>query len=499
MNKEKYESLLKELNSLDGVDAFVLNVRERLIKNLELNKGSRENVTSVLVAFYEYMQKKENFKVLTDYCRKVFSSYYPLSIIENNYDFIIKDELLLDKLITIGNDELVQNLVDVSYKNISEYDKIVEKCEKANRKIEKPMLSNSGQELFKQFNNVSIDEVTPLSYTADNNLKENFDKKVNDAEQKVAQVIENSNGITNSDSEESIEKRAELAKQKISQKVEAAKNIVDIKTPSNDNSISQSDLDYFSSKPINSQERNQRYDDIVKTREEYHKVHNLEIQDALAKKTEDLNNDGISISQKSLEKTLNKKNVDITKYDIDVSEKFTLLNSSKIGQKITNLMFKYSDSYVAQVMGDDKKKFVVSPNNTFMRIAACNQAKLEIIKKAKEKKQKITDKILKVSSNAKNILIKMAHKTKDKALDVKKKVNDKINENREHLADSLLNVANKVAPNETYVKKLSKEEIDEIINSIETRKTLGTGATQVASDASEIMLALSEEEHKKTA
>ena len=109
---------------------------------------------------------------------------------------------------------MVQNLVDVSYKNISEYDKIVEKCEKA-------MLSNSGQELFKQFNNVSIDEVTPLSYTADNNLKENFDKKVNDAEQKVAQVIENSNGITNSDSEESIEKRAELAKQKISQKVEA--------------------------------------------------------------------------------------------------------------------------------------------------------------------------------------------------------------------------------------------------------------------------------------
>ena len=93
----------------------------------------------------------------------------------------------------------------------------------------------------------------------------------------------------------------------------------------------------------------------------------------------------------------------------------------------------------------------------------------------------------------------MAHKTKDKALDVKEKVNDKINENREHLADSLLNVVNKVAPNETYVKKLSKEEIDEIINSIETRKTLGTGATQVASDASEIMLALSEEEHKKTA
>lgn len=62
MNKEKYESLLKELNSLDGVDAFVLNVRERLIKNLELNKGSRENVTSVLVAFYEYMQKKKTLK-----------------------------------------------------------------------------------------------------------------------------------------------------------------------------------------------------------------------------------------------------------------------------------------------------------------------------------------------------------------------------------------------------------------------------------------------------
>ena len=41
-----------------------------------------------------------------------------------------------------------------------------------------------------------------------------------------------------------------------------------------------------------------------------------------------------------------------------------------------------------------------------------------------------------------------------------------INEDREHLADSLLNVVNKVAPNETYVKKLSKEEIDEIINSI---------------------------------
>ena len=70
---------------------------------------------------------------------------------------------------------------------------------------------------------------------------------------------------------------------------------------------------------------------------------------------------------------------------------------------------------------------------------------------------------------------------------------------RSSIADSLLNVANKVAPNETYVKKLSKEEIDEIINSIETRKTLGTGATQVASDASEIMLALSEEEHKKIA
>ncbi len=499
MNKEKYESLINKLDNLTGEQAAAGNIRIMLEDKLKGGSTLKlDEITAILSAFYEYCSKRSDLKFLEDYCRNTLSSCYHVHKLERSYNNIINDELLLDKLITVGSDELVQNLVDVSYKNNRGYSLIVEKGKKSNRKFNIP-ITNAGQDLLKQFNNISMDEVTPLSYTADNNLKENFDKKINDAEQKVAQVIENSNGITNSDSEESIEKRTELAKQKISQHVESAKNIIDIKTPSNDNSISQSDLDYFSSKPINSQERNQRYDDIVKTREEYHKVHNLEIQDALAKKTEDLNNDGISISQKSLEKTLNKNNVDITKYDIDVSEKFTLLNSSKIGQKITNLMFKYSDSYVVQVMGDDKKKFVVSPNNTFMRIAACNQAKLEIIKKAKEKKQEITDKILKVSSNAKNIFVKMAHKTKDKALDVKEKVNDKINENREHLADSLLNVVNKVAPNETYVKKLSKEEIDEIINSIETRKTLGTGATQVASDASEIMLALSEEEHKKTA
>lgn len=395
MNRQTYEDLVKELNSLEGEDKEAVNIQKKLksaLKVEEQTKLRRDDVTAILVAFYEYMSKDPIFEGLTNFCRNTFSNYFKIPNLERSFNDIINDDFLLDKIVSICDTAVIQKLVDISYDKGIGYSKLIEKCEKFNRNIIKP-ISDSAQNVIDKIN--VMNAADPVVY------------------------------------------------------------------------LSKSDLN-FSSKPLSVEERNERYSDINKIRAQ----HNEEKKEALNNKVEELNNAGVNVSTDTLEKILDKKNIDITKYDVEVSEKFTLRNSSKSGLKLTNLMFKYVDTPIVSVMGDDKKKFVISPSKASMRIAACNKITLNIIKKAKAEKQKIADRILSASSNVKNTIIKMTQETKNIVMQAKNNVGYKMNEGREKLANSLYSTAERINPGENYFTQKTERLIDRIEASEEERKRL---------------------------
>lgn len=163
MNRDIYYGLVTKLNDLKGIDAAPGNIQKLLTENLPQGT-SLEDVTAVLAAFYEYTKRyagqDKGFKILADFCKNTFSSYYrgnkenSINRIDNDFENIVKDELLLDKMLNICSDEVIENLFkhafamnsiyvktgDNSYSDI--YNKIREKCESINPALVKSMEQN---------------------------------------------------------------------------------------------------------------------------------------------------------------------------------------------------------------------------------------------------------------------------------------------------------------------------------------------------------------------
>jgi len=157
MNAEKYNNLVEKLNERKGVEAAPGNIQKYLTENLPQGTYLKD-VIAVLSAFYEYTQKyakqDSGFQILADFCKNTFSSYFLGDRINNDFENIIKDELLLDKMLNICNNSVIENLFkqayvmndiylktgDNSYSNI--YNKIREKCESINPTLVESMEQN---------------------------------------------------------------------------------------------------------------------------------------------------------------------------------------------------------------------------------------------------------------------------------------------------------------------------------------------------------------------
>ncbi len=153
MNRKRYEELVEKLNGLKDEANAPANIRSLLNENLPQGI-SLENVTAVLAAFYEYTKQSSSLSFLTDFCKNTFSSYYSEIKINNDFENIVKDDLLLDKMLNICNNSVIENLFkhasamnsiyvktgDNSYSDI--YNKIREKCESINPALVKSMEQN---------------------------------------------------------------------------------------------------------------------------------------------------------------------------------------------------------------------------------------------------------------------------------------------------------------------------------------------------------------------
>lgn len=116
MNKDLYESIKNELNSLEEGLATPSYVGGHLLGQKLRNRNSKDFFT-VVYAFYEYMSEREEFSFIKEggwanfYCKNL-SDYLTKDNIKANFDDIIADEKLLDTILKVCNDEVKKDLYD---------------------------------------------------------------------------------------------------------------------------------------------------------------------------------------------------------------------------------------------------------------------------------------------------------------------------------------------------------------------------------------------------
>lgn len=142
MNKELYENLKNELNSLEGEFSNPNYVCTHFLSEKVNGKTGKDKFT-VIYSFYEYMDNKEEYSFIKSdgwaefYCKNL-SEYLTYDNIIFNFDEIVKDEKLLDTILKVCNADVkkyfynyskIKNLESLKMGNneyVSVYNKIKE-------------------------------------------------------------------------------------------------------------------------------------------------------------------------------------------------------------------------------------------------------------------------------------------------------------------------------------------------------------------------------------
>lgn len=422
MNKEYYEELKKKIEEFDQKNnSSDINVRRQELQkfiNKNFSAYPDKNISAV-IAFYEYTNKNEDYKWLNEHYTKIISNYFPKDKIESELDTISKENngLLLDSLIKIANDEVINNLVsisyekskqDVSYKSI--YETIKNKCiELEKKKIE-------------YFSSFELDK--ELS----EDLKEN--KKTSD----LGKNILNAYTINMPESKpfEPQELDDSILKNHEERVAKAIENIgLDPSIKPLDKSIN---LDDFSSHNVSQEEREKRYQEINENRK---------LAEEKADKIVEQAANELNIDKKDIYKTLDKQGVNplnLKPGDIVISSDMLRqvsnnnsveqMNQSRyqrfINKLFSKISFKNSDIKLEVSEIDRSKKVVIAPGSKAQKIA---KAENDLIK------------IQRVSQNVKKYFVD----TKNNAKEAIKTTILNLNDKRQALTDSIKeNVSNKL-------------------------------------------------------
>lgn len=430
MNKEYYEELKKKIEEFDQKNnSSDINVRRQELQkfiNKNFSAYPDKNISAV-IAFYEYTNKNEDYKWLNEHYTKIISNYFPKDKIESELDTISKENngLLLDSLIEIANDEVINNLVsisyekskqDVSYKSI--YETIKNKCIELEKKKE---------EYFSSFE---------LDKELSEDLKEN--KKTSD----LGKNILNAYTINMPESKpfEPQELDDSILKNHEERVAKAIENIgLDPSIKPLDKSIN---LDNFSSSNVSEVEREKRYQEINENRR---------LAEEKADKIVEQAANELNIDKKDIYKTLDNQGVNplnLKQGDIVISSdmlrqvsnnnSIEQMNQSRyqkfINKLFSKISFKDSDIKVEVSEIDRSKKIVIAPGNKAQKIAKAENDLIKIQRVSQNVKKYFVD----TKNNAKQAI-------KTTILNLKDKRQALSNSIKENVSNKLYDIADKIS------------------------------------------------------
>ena len=422
MNKEYYEELKKEIEKFNekNISKNLIERRNNLQKfiNSRFSAYPDKNVSAV-IAFYEYTHDKKEYDWLNEHYTKILSRYFPEEEIEKQFDVIVNenDGLLLNSLIKIGNNQVVNNLINTSYekskqdeKYLSVYESIKNKCINSEKKKE---------EYFSRF---ELDE--ELS----KDLKEN--KKVSDLGEKIldSYVIDmpKANTIEAPKTDDSLLKNHEERVAKANEKIGLDPSVKPL-----DKSIN---LDNFSSSNVNETEREKRYQEIAAQR----KLAEQKADEIVGQAANDLN-----VDKKDIYKALDEKGVNplnLKPGDIVISSDMLkqVSNNNSVDQMNQSSYQKFINSFFSKVSFKDSDiKLEVSEIDKSKKIVIAPGSKAQKIAKAENSLIKVQ----RLSQNVKKYFVD----TKNKAKEAIKTTILNLNNKRQALTDSIKeNVSNKL-------------------------------------------------------
>lgn len=423
MNKQYYDELKKKIEEFDQKNnSSDINERRNNLQkfiNASFSAYPDKNISAV-IAFYEYTYNKEEYSWLNEHYTKILSGYFPKDKIESQFDTIVKDNdgLLLNAIISLGNDNVINDLISVSYEKASQnkdyiaiYESIKNKCI-----------------------NVGIDSNKFLNFDLKDSAK--HDKDISDLGKEVIQsftIDMPSANLFEPQKDESLlknhEERVAMANEKIDELVR--ERGIDPSVKPLNKSIN---LDNFSSSNVSEVEREKRYQEINENRK---------LAEEKADKIVEQAANELNIDKKDIYKTLDKQGVNplnLKPGDIVISSDMLRqvsnnnaveqMNQSRyqrfINKLFSKISFKDSDIKVEVSEIDRSKKVVIAPGNKAQKIA---KAENDLIK------------IQRVSQNVKKYFVD----TKNNAKEAIKTTILNLNDKRQALTDSIKeNVSNKL-------------------------------------------------------
>lgn len=423
MNKEYYEELKKKIEGFDlkNNSSDINKRRNNLQKFINSNFSAYpdKNISAV-IAFYEYTYNKEEYSWLNEHYTKILSGYFPKDKIESQFDTIVKDNdgLLLNAIISLGNDNVINDLISVSYEKASQnkdyiaiYESIKNKCINvgidSNKFIDIELkdvakddkgISDLGKEVIQSFA-IDMPSANLFEPQKDDSLLKNHEERVAAANQKIDELV----------SERGLDPSVKPLNKSIN-------------------------LDNFSSSNVSGVEREKRYQEINENRK---------LAEEKADKIVEQAANELNIDKKDIYKTLDNQGVNplnLKPGDIVISSDMLRqvsnnnsveqMNQSRyqrfINKLFSKISFKDSDIKVEVSEIDRSKKVVIAPGNKAQKIA---KAENDLIK------------IQRFSQNVKKYFVD----TKNNAKEAIKTTILNLNDKRQALTDSIKeNVSNKL-------------------------------------------------------
>ena len=423
MNKEYYDELKNEIEEFDkkNISNDINERRKKLQKfiNSRFSAYPDKNISAV-IAFYEYTYNKEEYNWLNEHYTKILSGYFPKDKIENKFDSIVKDNegLLLNAIISLGNDNVIKDLISVSYEKASQnkdyisiYESIKNKCINvgidSNKFLDIELkdvakddkeISDLGKKVIQSFA-IDMPSANLFERQEDNSLMEEHEKRVAAANQKIDKLV----------SERGLDPSVKPLNKSIN-------------------------LDNFSSSNVSEVEREKRYQEIKENRR---------LAEEKADKIVEQAANELNVDKKDIYKTLNKQGINplnLKPGDIVITSNMLRQVSNNnaveqmnqgryqrfINKLFSKILFKDSDIKVEVSEIDRSKKVVIAPGNKSQKIA---KAENDLIK------------IQRVSQNVKKYFVD----TKNNAKEAIKTTILNLNDKRQALTDSIKeNVSNKL-------------------------------------------------------